>query len=66
MFYLGRRQHDTWKANLILRWSPKELKLSDNLENFTPLLTVYLSIGSPQQVFKPIRQKSHDHNYVLF
>lgn len=27
MFYLGRRQHDTWKANLILRWSPKEIEV---------------------------------------
>lgn len=66
MFYLGRRQHDTWKANLILRWSPKEIEVIRQSGNFTPLLTVYLSIGSPQQVFKPVRQKSHDHNYVLF
>lgn len=26
MFYLGRKQYDTWKANLILRWFPKEIE----------------------------------------
>jgi len=26
MFYLGRKQYDTWKANLILRRFPKEIE----------------------------------------